>query len=223
MTTAIRMTEVSKSFKGIPVLTGVNLHVSEGFCYSVEGPNGSGKSVLFRLMCGFLQPDAGIVEIAPSLMGDKRIFPEAFGVVIDRPGYLRNRTGRENLGALAAIRGTIGTEQIDEAMARVGLDPEAPQKVGAYSLGMKQKLALAQAFMEGQRVLLLDEPFNALDTSAVTQMTSLLRSFLDEGRTIVFSSHHRSEIDSLANVKLGIENRTLVTLKSSAARPGSDG
>lgn len=210
--TAIRLTDVTKSFRQVPVLRNVTLEVPFGACYSVQGPNGSGKSVLFRLMCGFLRPDSGTVYIAPELMGKGRVFPEQFGVVIDHPGYLGNRSGRENLEALAAIRGRIGTAEIEQALVRVGLDPDTPQKVAAYSLGMKQKLALAQAFMEDQQVLLLDEPFNALDKESVQQTTALLRSFLDDGRTIVFTSHHDAEVESLAHVKFSIEGQTLVKL-----------
>jgi ABC-2 type transport system ATP-binding protein len=201
----IQLENIGKRFRGRPVLDGVDLTVERGDCVAVQGPNGSGKSVLFKIICGFLKPDSGTVSIDPRYLSPRRTFPQEFGVIIDRPGYLAHRTGRENLQALAAIRGLIGDQEIDTAMELVGLDPYLSQRVGHYSLGMKQKLALAQAFMEGQTVLLLDEPFNALDESSVAQVSALLESFLEEGRTIVFTSHQQADIDRLARQRYRLD------------------
>lgn len=210
MSTVIEVRGVSKHFKRLPVLTDVNLDVEAGSCSAIQGPNGSGKSVLFKIICGFVRPDTGHVRIDPAYMSSGQSFPQAFGVVIDRPGYLANMTGRENLQALAGIRNLIGADEIDNALLRVGLDPDLGQRVGHYSLGMKQKLALAQAFMEHQQVLLLDEPFNALDESSVTLVRELLAEFLAEGRTILFTSHNQTDVDVLATSRFRIDGGRLI-------------
>lgn len=199
MTTVVQMLNVSKTFRGRELYSNVNMEIEAGKIHALQGPNGSGKSVLFKLMCGFIRPDAGTVEIAPEFMDARRMFPESFGVIIDRPGYIGGLTGRENLMRLAEIRGQIGRAEVEEAMKRVGLEPDLKQKVRQYSLGMKQKLALAQSFMEGQQVLVLDEPFNALDVDSVENVRGLLKSFRDEGRTIVFTSHNSEDVDLLAD------------------------
>lgn len=210
MNTVIEVRGVSKHFKRLPVLTDVDLDIDAGSCTAIQGPNGSGKSVLFKIICGFVRPDSGHVRIDPAYLSPGQTFPQAFGVVIDRPGYLANATGRENLQALAGIRNLIGDAEIDEALTRVGLDPDLTQRVGHYSLGMKQKLALAQAFMEHQQVLLLDEPFNALDESSVALVRQLLHEFLTEGRTILFTSHNQADVDALATRRFRIDAGRLV-------------
>ncbi|MDR0959613.1 MAG: ABC transporter ATP-binding protein [Propionibacteriaceae bacterium] len=204
------MVGVSKSFRRIPVLQDVNLSVRQGDCLAITGPNGSGKSVLFKLMCRFVVPDTGHISIDPAYLSPKGTFPVGFGVIIDRPGYIASRTGMDNLRELAAIRRVIGDDEIADAMERVGLDPETSQPVGKYSLGMKQKLALAQAFMEHQPVLLLDEPFNGLDESSVALVRELLQGFLDEGRTIVFTSHNPEDVAILSTRRCVIDNYHLV-------------
>lgn len=201
----IQFRDVEKSFHGIPLYTGVNLVVEPGELLAVVGPNGSGKSVLFRLMCGFLKPDAGSVEIDPAYLSKGREFPERFGVVIDRPGYLAHRTGLQNLIELASIRKIIGEDEVRDTMQLLGLDPNLKQKVRRYSLGMKQKLAIAQALMEKPDVLILDEPFNALDAASVIMLKEHLKTLNDSGVTIVFSSHNQSDIDDLAKRRLRIE------------------
>lgn len=210
MTTIVELREVSVEFRRIPVLRDVNLTLERGGSYAVEGPNGSGKSVLFRVLAGLLAPTSGTTWIADDFRRKSSQFPQSFGVLIDRPGYLANRTGLDNLRSLAAIQHRIGDAEIVAAMERVCLDPGLTQKVGAYSLGMKQKLALAQSFMEGQQVLILDEPFNALDATSVAMVTELLAEFVAEGRTLVFSSHHGTEIESLAQHRYLIDGGTLL-------------
>jgi ABC-2 type transport system ATP-binding protein len=213
VTTAIRLAQVSKGFRGNPVLADVEFTVSEGECVAVCGPNGSGKSVLLRLMCRLLAPDQGEVSIDSRYQAPGKTFPQEFGIIIDRPGFQSLRTGYENLRDLAGIRRLIGRNEIVEAMELVGLDPSLRQRVGQYSLGMKQKLALAQAIMERQQVLLLDEPFNALDAESVTRVHALLRELRDQGRTIVFCSHNAADVDALADRKVAIDQRRLVAVE----------
>ncbi|MFT3860336.1 ABC transporter ATP-binding protein [Micropruina sp.] len=205
----ITLTGVSKSFRGTTVLNNVNVAFDEGRIYGIQGHNGSGKSVLFKMMCKFVDPDSGTVHIDEKYLSSSKDFPESFGVIIDRPGYLPTSTGVENLRSLARIRRKISDEAVVAAMLRVGLDPRLPQKVKNYSLGMKQKLALAQAFMEEQQVLILDEPFNGLDATSIERVRSLLLEFRDEGRTIIFTSHNSEDMKLLADRCWRINNQTL--------------
>ncbi|MFT4229795.1 MAG: ABC transporter ATP-binding protein [Microbacterium sp.] len=195
---------VAKSFRGRPLYTDATFTIPAGTITGVAGPNGSGKSVLFRLLCGFDRPDRGTITIEPRYLSARRTFPERFGVLIDRPGYIGGATGLENLLALARIRRVIDEEKVTQTMSRLGLDPSLTQKVRHYSLGMKQKLALAQAIMEDPEVLLLDEPFNALDEDSVAVVKDLIRDFHAAGGTLVFTSHNPADIPELATRVLTI-------------------
>lgn len=197
MVNLVDVKDVSIAFGSTPVLSHASLAIDEHDFMGVQGPNGSGKSVLFKLIVGFLKPDSGRVVVSPKLKSAGEDFPSKIGIIIDRPGFIGGLTGFDNLRRLAAIRGLIGDQQIEEALHRVGLAPNLRQSVRHYSLGMKQKLALAQAFMEGQPLLLLDEPFNGLDKTSVRDIRALLRELHEEGRTIVMTSHNQEDIDEL--------------------------
>lgn len=195
----VTLNGVSKAYRGRTLFSGVDFALEQGTIQAIQGPNGSGKSVLLKILCGFVRPDSGRVEISGEFLDKGRRYPESFGVIIDRPGYIAGLSGIANLRRLAQIRGEISDTEIRAAMVRVGLDPEARQRVRNYSLGMKQRLALAQTFMEGQQVLVLDEPFNALDADGVDEVRTLLAGFRDEGRTILFTSHNIEDIKALAD------------------------
>lgn len=197
MVNLVDVKDVSIAFGSTPVLSHASLAIDEHDFMGVQGPNGSGKSVLFKLIVGFLKPDSGRVVVSPKLKSAGEDFPSKIGIIIDRPGFIGGLTGFDNLRRLASIRGLIGDEHIEEALHRVGLAPNLRQSVRHYSLGMKQKLALAQAFMEGQPLLLLDEPFNGLDKTSVRDIRALLRELHEEGRTIVMTSHNQEDIDEL--------------------------
>lgn len=194
----LEMTDVSKSYGGIELFKGVDLRIEPGRSYGIRGPNGSGKSVLFRLLTGFVRPDTGTVRIDPHYMDPGDTFPKDFGVLIDRPGYIAGKSGLDNLLALARIRGLVGEAEVRAAMEGLGLDPNSRTRVGRYSLGMKQKLSLIQATMEKQQVLVLDEPFNALDRSATATVHELLQAHLEQGGTLILTSHHDEDLDLLA-------------------------
>lgn len=205
----IQVSKISKSFRGVRLFEEASAFFEKGKIHGLVGPNGSGKSVLFRMICGFLLPDRGSIEIDHAYRRGAQGFPDSFGILIDRPGYLAGHTGFENLRRLAEIRGQIGKEEIRRAMEAVGLNPDSRQKMRHYSLGMKQKIALAQSFMEGQQVLILDEPFNALDERSVQQVRELLLAFRAEGRTILLTSHHREDIETLCDSVYRIEDGKL--------------
>ena len=211
--TLIEMKDISKSYKGLVLFENTDLTIEKGKIYGLIGPNGSGKSVLFKMMCGFVFPDQGTVTVRGIQLGKQNRFPDNFGVIIDRPGYLGNKTGFENLKYLAMIQNQITDDQIKYAMTAVGLQPAARQKVKNYSLGMKQKLALAQAIMEDQEVLLLDEPFNALDIDSVEKIRDLLFSLKEQGKTIVLTSHNQEDIDILCDHVFRVRNYGLEQLK----------
>ncbi|ASA25910.1 ATP-binding cassette domain-containing protein [Paenibacillus donghaensis] len=205
----IEMANVSKSFKGNLLLSEVNATFEQGKIYGITGPNGSGKSVLFKLICGFIKPDHGEVWIHPDYRMKNSDFPSNFGIIIDRPGYLAGQTGFENLRRWAEIQHKISDREIQNTMRLVGLDPAARQKMRSYSLGMKQKIALAQAIMEKQEVLILDEPFNALDSDSVKSVRELLLSYKQEGRTILLTSHNQEDIDLLCDQVFKIRRQML--------------
>ena len=185
----ISLKQVSKSFSGRRVLSGISLNVEKGSTVGIVGTNGSGKSVLFNLICGFLIPDRGQVCVRGQILGKGRDFPENMGVLINSPGFIGLNTGLQNLRYLAGIRGVAGDKEIRSAMQKVGLDPEDKTKVEHYSLGMKQKLGIAQA--------ILDEPFNALDYKTCNDIKEIIRILQAEGRTILMTSHNYDDLETL--------------------------
>ena len=205
----ITVAGVSKSIRGNAVFENASAEFQEGRAYAIVGPNGSGKSVLFKLICGFLLPTAGSVQIATKYKDTGDRFPKNFGIVIDRPAYHPDLTAVDNLRRLAAINRTIGDTEIIAALDAVGLPATTRQKARNFSLGMKQKLGLAQAVMENQQVLLLDEPFNALDADSVARIRNLLADAKAAGKTIVFTSHNSEDIDLLADSVYRINNLAL--------------
>lgn len=205
----IEVREMSFSFAGRPIFRAASAEFERGHTYGLVGPNGSGKSVLLKLICGFLVPDTGEVFVAPEFLSRGRTFPEHFGIAIDGPAYLPHVTGLANLQELANIRKTISTREIRAAMQRLDLDPDSKQKVRNYSLGMKQKLSLTQALMENPEVLLLDEPFNALDATSVAVVKSILRELREAGKTMIFTSHNPVDIADLSDDIIEIDGLSL--------------
>ncbi|KOR90173.1 ABC transporter ATP-binding protein [Paenibacillus solani] len=190
---------VSKAFHGIPVLSNIHLEVEQGSTIGIVGANGSGKSVLFKIICGFIAPNQGRVYIRGKQLGTELDFPENVGVFINSPGYIGIYSGFKNLKFLADINRRIGSTEIKEAMKLVGLDPELKTHVANYSLGMKQKLGIAQAIMEGQDILVLDEPFNALDYQTYNDMKEIIRGLKAENKTMLLTSHNYDDLESLCD------------------------
>lgn len=210
MSACIEIKNVSKQFSGQPVLEGISLTVEKGTTVGLVGANGSGKSVLFKIICGMVKPDGGSIVIDGNTLGDKTDFPVNMGVFINSPGFIGIYNGFKNLKFLANIRGVISDSQIRETMLKVGLDPENKTKVDNYSLGMKQKLGLAQAIMEEQEILVLDEPFNALDFQTYNDVKEIVRLLQAEGKTILLTSHNYDDIEQLCDVVYIIDNKKMV-------------
>ncbi len=209
----IELRNISKSYKGLTLFENTTATFERGKIYGITGHNGSGKSVLFKMMCGFVFPDQGSIFVNGEELGKNKRFPENFGIIIEKPGYLGDKTGFENLRYLADIQHRISDEKIKEVMERVGLHYTIIQKVKNYSLGMKQKLAIAQAIMEDQEILLLDEPFNGLDVDSVENIRNLLKDLNKEGKTIILTSHNNEDIEVLCEHVFRIRNYSLEQLK----------
>lgn len=210
----ISLERVSKTYMGNQLFDHIDLTINQGEIVGIIGPNGSGKSVLFKLMCGFVLPDEGTVTVRNEKLHKQNRFPKDFGILIDRPGYIANKTGFENLKQLASIQNKIHDKQIEDTMIKVGLQSTNKQKVKHYSLGMKQKLAIAQAIMENQDVLILDEAFNALDHESVKSLRKMLLSFKEQGKTILITSHHAEDIDALCDKVYRINQRKIDLVQS---------
>ena len=181
------------------VLTGVSRDFESGRIHGIIGNNGSGKTVMFKCICGFLRPTSGRVLVDYEEIGRNTDFPPDTGIIIETPGFLPGLTGYRNLKLLASVKRTTNDAGIRDALRRVGLDPALPKKVSAYSLGMRQRLGIAQAIMEKPSLLVLDEPFNGLDRAAAASMRTLLSDLRSGGTTILLASHNEKDIDVLCD------------------------
>ena len=190
---------VSKKFGKETVLQDVSLRIGDGSIVGIVGRNGSGKTVLFKLICGFYAADSGSITVDGKVLGKDMDIPENIGSIIETPGFLGNYSGYRNLKYLADINGRAGKEDIIRAIEKVGLDPASRKRVRKYSLGMRQRLGLAQAFMEDQEILVLDEPMNGLDNQGVADMRKLFMELRDSGKTLLIASHNREDIDILCD------------------------
>ena len=190
---------VTKRFGEDLVLKEVNLVMESGKVYGIVGNNGSGKTVLMKCICGFLPPSSGTIRVFGKRIGVDRDFPEPLGVIIETPGFLTNQTGIRNLKILADLNRKIGETEIRQVLKRVGLNPDMKKPVGKYSLGMRQRLGIAQAIMEDPKLLILDEPFNGLDKNGVAEIRSLLLELKKEGKTILLASHNEDDIRILCD------------------------
>lgn len=195
----IEVREISKSFKNAQVLKRVSLAVEEGTICGLVGLNGSGKTVLMKAICGFLIPEEGEVLVNGKRIGKDCDFPENVGAIIENPGFSQFISGFKNLKNLASIQNKIDDEKIRDTMRLVGLDPDSKKWVSKYSLGMRQRLGIAQAIMEDQDILILDEPMNGLDKQGVADVRKLLLSLKEQGKTIILASHNMSDIDILCD------------------------
>ena len=200
----------TKSFKNQEVLSNINIVFESGKIYGIVGYNGSGKSVLLKCICGFLTLDSGEIEInGKKLKKDIDMIQDA-GVIIEEPAFLKEYSGKRNLEFLYSIRNKLNPEVISKAMRLVGLDENSKKKVKNYSLGMKQRLAIAQAIMENPKILLLDEPMNGLDKNGVQYRRELLLDLKKQDKTIVLVSHNQEDIRVLCDELYEIENGMLV-------------
>ena len=199
MNDLIKVDRATKVIKGRTVLDDVSLELRRGGIYGFSGVNGSGKTMLFRVISGLIHLTSGSVEVFGQRVGVDVDFPSDMGIVLGSSGFMDEKTGRRNLEMLASIRGVIGLPEVDDIMRRVGLDPGDDRPFSAYSLGMRQRLSIAQAVMERPQLLILDEPTNALDVDGVGMVIELLLEERGRGTTILVASHNEPAIESLCD------------------------
>ncbi len=212
MNPVIEINHVTKRYEKNEVLKDVSLTCQAGNIYGLIGRNGSGKTVLLKSICGFVIPTAGEVRVWGKQVGKDVDFPENIGFIIESPGFLLQESGLRNLKHLSSIRGKIGIDEIRQSMTTVGLDPDLKRPVGKYSLGMRQRLGIAQAIMEQPDLLILDEPMNGLDNQGVEHIRSVLLSLKEKGVTIVLASHFKEDISYLCDEVYQMDAGTLTQM-----------
>ncbi len=213
MSDIIEISHVTKKYGAATVLNDVNISFEKGKIHGLIGRNGSGKTMLMKCICGFVPVTQGSVTVNGKKIGKDIDVPENLGAIIETPGFLNNYSGYNNLKFLAGINKKIGREQIREAISFVGLDPDSKKHVGRYSLGMRQRLGLAQAIMENPDILLLDEPMNGLDKHGVKEMRELFKSLAQQGKTIIMANHSVEDIDVLCDTVCEMDLGVLTRVK----------
>lgn len=195
MSEIVKVENVTKYFKQEKVLDDVNMNLETGHIYGIVGKNGAGKTVLFKIIAGFIKPSSGKVTVAGKIIGVDRDFPDSLGLIIETPGFLSQYNAYQNLLYLANINNKISKEDIKESIRMVGLDPDSNKKVGKFSLGMRQRLGIAQAIMENPNLIILDEPMNGLDKKGIEDVKELLLKLKGDGKTILMASHYAEDME----------------------------
>lgn len=203
---AVEVQGLYKQFGQQTVLQDVSFQLESGKIHGLVGDNGSGKSVLLKCLCGILPWERGMIRIQGKEMHPGKGTPPLLGLVIEHPGFIGSMSGWRNLKYLAGIRGIAGDAQIKASLEQVGLLHEAKKPVKKYSLGMRQKLAIAQALMEAPDIYLMDEPFNGLDKTSTAAIQKLFLELRAQGKTFLLVSHHPSDISSLCDDVYAMEN-----------------
>lgn len=219
--TIIEIRNASKRFKENMVFHDVSVSFEKGRIYGLIGRNGSGKTVLFKCICGFMPLSSGTITVEGKVIGKDVDIPKNIGMIIEGPGFLPQYSGLKNLMMLASLRVAAEginahslkhrdlKEYVSLVIKQVGLDPNSKKRVGKYSVGMKQRLAIAQAIMDHPTILILDEPTSGLDNSGVGDVRALLQSLRDGGTTILLASHNAEDIKTLCDVTYRIDNGVL--------------
>lgn len=195
----ITINNVSKHFKEGTALKNVTISFEKGKIHGIIGRNGSGKTVLFKCICGFITPSTGEIVVDGKRIGKDTDIPENVGIIIEEPSFLPNYSGYRNLRLLASINNKINKNIIRATITKVGLDPNSKKHVGKYSMGMRQRLGIAQAIMEDPQILIFDEPMNGLDNAGVKEIRELLKKLRSEGKTIILASHNSEDISELCD------------------------
>lgn len=199
MNNIIEIKKLVKKFGDTTVLNNINVSFSSGNVHGLIGRNGSGKTMLLKCICGMIPTSSGSIKVSGKLIGKDIDIPDNIGVIIETPGFLPEYNAYNNLRFLADIHGGITKDEIENAIKQVGLDPKDKKRVGKYSLGMRQRLGLAQAIMENPEILILDEPMNGLDKDGVSDMRNYLLQLKRQGKTIIIASHSAEDIEILCD------------------------
>ncbi|MCM1055227.1 MAG: ATP-binding cassette domain-containing protein [Bacteroides sp.] len=209
----IEIKNVSLTLQKNEILKNVSAHFEHGKIHGLIGRNGSGKTMLMKCVCGFVKPTSGEITVAGKRIGKDCDFPESLGIIIETPGFIPYYSGFKNLKLLADLRGKISRNDIRETMEKVGLDPNLKRHVRKYSLGMRQRLGLAQAIMEDPELLILDEPMNGLDKDGVKDMRQYLLDLKTQGKTILIASHSAEDIDVLCDTVCEMDKGVLTVVR----------
>lgn len=206
----IQLQNVTKRIKENTVLDNVSYTFKSGFVYGLYGQNGSGKTMLLRAISGLINLDSGSIFIDGEKLHDKIEFPPETGIVIENMELLPECSAKRNIQMLAKIKNIADEKDISFSLERVGLDPDSDKKVKKFSLGMKQRLNIAQAIFENQKIILLDEPTNALDEDAVQLIYKIIREEKSRGATIIVATHHKEDLKEVCDVILKIAEGKIV-------------
>lgn len=205
----IKLISYNKKIKEDYVLKDINYTFKQGNIYGLIGKNGSGKTMLLKAMSGFLRPSNGKVIVNDQELYLKEEFPKDMGVMIGNCEYIKDMSGKDNLKYLASLLKKIDDDRINEVIDIVNLTDEKDKLVKKYSLGMKQKLGIAQAIMEYPKILLLDEPFNGIDNESVFKIKKYLYS-IKKDTIIIIATHYKEDIDNFCDIIIKLENGTII-------------
>lgn len=212
MKMVIELKNVSKYFKDIEVLKNISVAFEKGKIHGIIGRNGSGKTVMFKAICGLIPIDTGEIWIRDKKLWKEMDMPSNVGIIIDNAGFLPYYSGIKNLKFLASLNKKIDIKKIHKTMVQVGLDPDSKKHISKYSMGMRQRLSIAQAIMEDQDIIILDEPMNGLDKHGVEEIRTLLLGLKNDGKTIILASHNAQDIELLCEHVYEMDNGILTPL-----------
>lgn len=206
----VELRHLTKKIKGVTVLADISYAFQGGCIYGLSGKNGCGKTMMMRSIAGLIYPSSGSVLIDGKELGKDISFPESLGLLIENPAFLASYTGFENLRILAKVQGDVSDEEIRNTLQKVGLDPEDKRKYYKYSLGMRQRLGIAAAIMGEPKVILLDEPINAIDADGVNEIRDVVRGLVHEDRVIIIACHDKEEMDYMADTIIQMSEGRIV-------------
>ena len=212
MNDIIIIENLTKRFKDATVLKNINLSFEKGKIYGLIGRNGSGKTMLLKSICGFVPATEGRIIVEDKIIGKDIDIPDNLGAIIEAPGFLPNYNAYNNLRFLSVIKNKISKEEIFDVIRTVGLDPNSKKHVGKFSLGMRQRLGIAQAIMEDPEILILDEPMNGVDNAGVSDIRSILLTLKEKGKTIILASHSKEDIQILCDVVVEMDQGEVVSI-----------
>lgn len=208
----VEVTNVSKKYKDKMLVDNVSFEVKKGEILGIVGLNGSGKTVILKCICGLMEYSSGTIKVNDKIIGKECEYPKNMGVIIETPGFLPYYSGIKNLEYLASLKKKIGKQEIKDVLVKVGLGGEEKKLVAKYSLGMKQRLGIAQAIMEDPEFLILDEPMNGLDKEGIAEVRRLLLEMKEAGKTMIITSHNEEDIKVLCDKVIEMDKGKLVAM-----------
>ena len=215
----IRIQSLSLKIRETQILQDITVSFAQSQIHGLIGRNGSGKTMLMKCICGFVRPTAGTILVDGKRIGKDTDFPKSAGIIIETPGFLPYYSGYRNLKLLADLSGKASSDAVRKSMEQVGLDPHLKRHVKKYSLGMRQRLGLAQAMMENPDLLVLDEPMNGLDKDGVSDMRQYLLKLKEQGKTILLASHSAEDIAVLCDTVHEMDKGVMTCVKGETTAP----